>query len=295
MTALKRLAGLLGTVIVAGILLSLSGGPSMKYMVAPGALLLVLGMTIGLGLFTYDRKRFFGAFKEMFSENRPQRDTQNKRMLSQLALYALISGIILALVQILLQSFRTSEGLDRIGSNPVALRAPLTTLLYAVLAALGLWLISGRRISSNVSDEKDVITSQRQVMMGASLLLFMTIGLVLLLVVGMTKDISRQNMDRNPPAQKPVEVVNNEVEGLYQGEDLYWRPKSMQESKGALSPGDVALKVYNHPPDTNLMVSNASTSVDEMPLRWELSLDNEALEKNFIYSDPSQPALPQID
>jgi len=291
-TALKRLVGLLGTVIVAGILLSLSGGPSMKYMVAPRALLLVLGTTIGLGLFTYDRKRFFRAFKEIFSKNHPACDTQNKRMLSQLALYALVSGMVLALVQILQQSFQTSEGLGRIGSNPVALRAPLTTLLYAVLAALGLWLISGQRKSSNVSDEKDVIASQRQIMMGASLLLFMAIGVVALLVAGMTKDSSRQNTYRNPPAQKPVEVVSNEVEGLYQGEDLFWRPKSMQESKGALSPGDVTLKVYNHPPGKNLMVSDALTSVDEMPLRWELSLDNEALEKNLIYSGLSQPALP---
>ena len=295
MTAWKRLAGLLGTLIVAGLLLSLSGGPSMKYMVAPGALLLVLGMTIGLGLFTYDRKRLFGAFKEMFSKNPPPRDTQNKRMLSQLALYALISGIVLALVQILLQSFRTSEGLDRIGSNPVALRAPLTALLYATLTALGLWLITGHRLSSNNPDEKEIITSQRQITMGASLLLFMTIGLVLLLVAGMTKDSSRQNRERNPSGQKPVEVVTNEVEGLYQGEDLFWRPRSMQETKGTLSPGEVALKVYNHHPGKNLTVSDAATSVDEMPLRWELSLDNEALEKNLIYPDQSQPAIPQID
>jgi hypothetical protein len=293
-TALKRLVGLLGTLIVAGLLLSLSGGPSMKYMLAPGALLLVLGMTTGLGLFTYDRKRFFGAFKEMFSKNRSRRDTQNKRMLSQLALYALISGLVLALVQILLQSFRTLEGLDRIGSNPVALRAPLTTLLYAVLTALGLWLISGQRVSNYDSGEKDVIASQRQIMMGASLLLFMTIGLVVLLVAGMTRDDFRQNRDKSPPGAKTLKAVSNEVEGLYQGEDLYWRPTSMQESKGALSlsPGARAIKTYNSYPDKNLTVSDASSSADEMPLRWELSLDDEDLEKDRICPYPSQTAFP---
>ena len=205
--------------------------------------------------------------------------------------------MVLALVQILLQSFRTSEGLDQIGSNPIALRAPFTTLLYAVLIALGLWLISGQRVSNNDSGEKDVIPSPRQVMLGASLILFMTIGLVLLLVAGMTKDSSRQNRDRNPSGPKPVKVVNNEVEGLYQGEDMFWRATSMQESKGtlSLSPGAMATKAYTPYPEKNLMVSDAATSADEMPLRWELSLDDEAQEKDLIYPDQSQPALPQID
>ena len=297
MTALNRLAALLGTITVGGILLSLSGGPSMKYMVAPGALLLVLGMTIGLGLFTYDRKRLFGAFQEMFSKKRPPREAQNKRMFSQLALYALLSGMVLALVQILLQSFRTSEGLEQIGSNPISLRASFTTLLYAVLIALGMWLISGQRVSNHDSGETDVISSPRHVMLGAGLLLFMTIGLVLLLVAGMTKDSSRQNRERNPSGPKPVKVVNNEVEGFYQGEDMLWRSTSMQESKGtlSLSPGAMATKAYNPYPGKHLINSDASTSADEMPLRWELSLDDEAQEKDFIYPDQSQPALPQID
>jgi len=89
-------------------------------------------------------------------------------------------------------------------------------------------------------------------------------------------------------------MVNNEVEGLYQGEDLFWRPTSMQESKGALllSPGIMATREYN---GKTLMISDVSPSADEMPLRWELSLDDKALEKDLIYPDSSQPALPQID
>ena len=291
MTALKRLAALLGTIIVAGILLSLSGGPSIKYMVAPGSLLLVLGMTMGLGLFTYDRKRLFRAFKEMFSTSRPHRDPHNKRMLSQLALYALLSGIVLALVQILLQSFRPSESVGRIGSNPLALRAPLTTLLYAVLTALGLWLITGHRVSNTNSDDTDVIASGRHVMLGASLLWFMTIGLVCLLVVGMTKDSSRQNRDRYRSGTKASAVVHNEVEGLYQGEGLFWRPTSMQEVTGARMPSHGGMASREHT-DNTLMGFDLSTCADEMPLRWELSLDDKAPRKDMIYPDSSLPALP---
>ncbi len=292
MPALKRLSALLGTIIVGGILLSLSGGPSLKYMIAPGALLLVLGMTMGLGLFTYDRKRLFRAFQEMFLKSRAHRDPHNKRMLSQLALYALLSGIVLALVQILLESFRSAESVGRIGSNPLALRAPLTTLLYAVLTALGLWLITGHRVSNDDSDTTDIIASQRHVMLGASLLWFMTIGLVSLLVIGMIKDSSRPNREGNPTDRKPATVVNNEVEGLYQGEDLYWRPTSMQESQSAhlTSPRGIATR-ENH--RKSLMVSDASTTnAEEMPLRWELSLENKTPEKDVILPDSSRPAIP---
>ena len=193
--AWKRLAGLLGTVIVAGIVLSLLGGPSLKYMLAPGALLLVLSMTFGLGLFTYERKGYIRALKAIFSPHRSGgRDATYKRMLLQLALYALVSGIVLAILQILLQSFRAQGGLVRIGSNPMMLREPLTILLYAVLTALGLWVLAGEKAS--VAKENESVRIHRQTIIGASLLLLMTTGVIILLIVGMTKDNFRQRQEK---------------------------------------------------------------------------------------------------
>lgn len=283
MAALKRLVGLLGAVIVVGMLLSLSGGPSMKYMVSPGSLFLVLAMTIGLGLYTYSRKRLFGAFREIFSIMDSQPDPQNKRMLSQLALYALLSGIVLALVQILLQSFRTSEGFDRIGSDPLALRAPLTTLLYAVLMALGLWLITGHRVSKEGSSETDGVPFYRQFSIGASLLLLMMIGLVSLLVVGMTKDSSQRNSDKSPNGDNSPKVADK-IDGLYRGKDFYWRPMSMSNSEPTPSPSCEERKTSNHNAylDSRSMVSDAVPRTDDIPLRWELSLNESAMKKEIV-------------
>jgi uncharacterized iron-regulated membrane protein len=290
----KRLAGMLGTVVVGGIVLSLLGGPSLKYMLAPGALLLVLGMTFGLGLFTYDRKRYFRELKAIFIPHRSGRDSHPRRMLSQLALYALVSGIVLAILQILLQSFRTQGGFDRIGSNPIALREPLTTLLYAVLTGLGLWLLAGKKES--VSNESEAVRLHRQTMIGASLLLFMTTGLVLLLIVGMTKDSFRQSQEKSISEGTPVKAVSNEADGLYQGEDLYWRPKSMLGSTGPETGGDMVTKMNTPYSVTDLMVSDAAAiRGEEMPLRWELSLVKESPAKDIFSPESSNPALSHMD
>jgi len=282
-------------IIVGSILVTLNGGPSIKYMIAPGTLLLVLGMTVGLGFLTYDRNRFFGAFKKIFSRQQSGLDKQNKRMLSQLALYALVSGIVLAVMQILLQSFRTQEGFARIGSNPIALRAPLTTLLYAALTATGLWLFAFHRESIYNADENDVITSQRQNMLGAGLLLIMTMGLVLLLLAGMTKDSFQSEAAMAFSDGKRVDVVHNKVEGLYQDEDLFWRPSSMRETKETLFTGNRITKRSNPNLRKHLIVSDAVTGADEMPLRWELSLAGETPEKDLLIPEQSQLAFPQID
>lgn len=295
MTAWKRLAGLLGAIFVAGMLLSLSGGPSMRYMVSPGALFQVFAMTLGLGLFTYNRKRLFGSFRELFSNQVSQRDPHHKRMLSQLALYALLSGIVLALAQILLESFRTSERIDQIGSNPVALRAPFTILLYAVLTALGFWLISGPKASQEDSNETEAIPFYRQFAMGASLLLCMMIGLVCLLVVGMTKDSMRQNSDEDGHGEPSARAFEEEVHGLYRGQDGLWRPLKSEPSHSPRPEERTTCAQAVSPVSHSVIPPAVMPCPDEIPLRWELSLNDRPLDQDRISPMLSEPSPTHID
>ena len=113
MGSVKRISTLIGAIVIAAYIVSISGLAGLRYMPEPLILLLVLGLTLVLGLLTFEPKVLWAEFRNIFSRNKKTVTSQNKRILSQLALFSLISGIVWAIVLVL----------DRLGDNSAKIQA----------------------------------------------------------------------------------------------------------------------------------------------------------------------------
>lgn len=293
--------------VMGGLSLTAFGGVTPRYVLAPATLILVLGMTLVLGWLSYDAKRLAEEFQKIFTSGKHENSDESRKLLMQLAAYSLISGIILATVQVLVQIWDRDSELLVLGTSAVSLRMPLTSVLYSVLTAMGFWMTSCR---TSVNDQPNSSNNHYPNLAQVGLfscLLVLTAGVLALLLLGMSLDQKAQEQPSfteldsvnevpsvngvatDKPGQ-PVgslqvlhEVLHEEVEGLYQGKDMVWRPSNVRnkpDSSDTVSAGT----------DRNILIEKSKTISDvilsstDLPLRWEQSGDV----NSAVFSQPGQ-------
>ncbi|MBN2377487.1 MAG: hypothetical protein JXD22_13885 [Sedimentisphaerales bacterium] len=289
--------------IMGGLSLTAFGGVTPRYVLAPATLILVLGMTLVLGWLSYDAKRLAEEFKKIFTSGKHENSDESRKLLMQLAAYSLISGIILATVQVLVQIWDRDNELLMLGTSAVSLRMPLTSVLYSVLTAMGFWTTSCRAgVEDQPASNKKHYPNLAQVGL-FSCLLVLTAGVLALLLLGMSLDqraqaqpsftevdsvnkaafVNEMATVKSGQPIEPLQVLHEEVEGLYQGKDMIWRPKSVRnksDSSDTVSSG-TGQKILIEKSKT---LSDVILSSTDLPLRWELGGDV----NSAVYSPPGQ-------
>ena len=262
--------------VMGGLSLTVFGGITPRYVLAPATLILVLGMTLVLGWLSYDAKRLSDEFKKIFTCVKHENSDESRRLLMQLAVYSLISGIILATVQVLVQIWDRDSKLLMLGSSAVSLRLPLTSVLYSVLTAMGFWMSSCRSgaIGQHNSNSNHC-PSLGQIGL-FSCLLVLTAGVLALLLLGMTLD---QKAQENPTfvemstimqtrSIEPMQILHEEIEGLYQGRDMVWRPR-ITINRPNVTDTDLVGTDQETWFEKSKTISDAILSSTDLPLRWE--------------------------
>jgi len=277
--------------VMGGLSLTAFGGVTPRYVLAPAILILVLGMTLVLGWLSYDAKRLADEFQKIFTTDKHETSDESRKLLMQLAAYSLISGIILATVQVLVQIWDWDSGLLTLGANAVSLRMPLTSVLYSVLTAMGFWMSSCRAAAN---DQHNSNNNQYPSLVHIGLfscLLVLTAGVLSLLLLGMTLDqrshekvmVGESVYVRPDQPVEPMQLLHEEMEGLYQGKDMVWRTVNIRKTS---EPSSVVSAVtdQNILIEKSRIISDAILSSTDLPLRWELGVDV----NSAVLSQPGQ-------
>ena len=183
MVAVKRVSMFIGVIMLAGFVVSLSRGLTGWQMSEPLTLFLVLGFTALLGVLTYDPKQLGRELLRVFTSSEGSKPF-DRRITGQLALYALAAGLVLSIVQILIQQFATGEAVEGSFSS-AALRMPLMSLLYGVLTAVGLWAVSGHDLPEAVTQRARLGAWERRQLLGAFCVLMLTAGVLSTFILSM--------------------------------------------------------------------------------------------------------------
>ncbi len=175
---IRILTSLAAVIVLAAMLYLVFCGPGLDSwsaeIVTPAV---VLCATLLLGLLTYEPAVMLQELKKLFSRHRDQRRTMRRRFHAQMALYALVSGITLAIMQVL--SSRT------FGNQTVEVEMALWPLLYGVFLAIAFWIVAG---IDGVERTPDTAETQRpsednhQIILAFCVLLLM-VGVVSILFV----------------------------------------------------------------------------------------------------------------
>jgi hypothetical protein len=290
MGSVKRISTLIGAIVIAAYIVSISGLAGLRYMPEPLILLLVLGLAIVLGLLTFEPKVLWAEFHNIFSRNKKNVTSQNKRILSQMALFSLISGIVWAIVLVL----------DRLGDNSAnfhtdqamsSLRMPFIAMLYGVLAAVGLWVVSGLDKPVEMERENTYDVEDRNQVILAFCVLLLTVGVLATLIVGINVVTIREG-------GLGSSGMPDVVQGLQLGDDLVWRPQRTENEKIiSKKPSLSSLDITHHGKMDNLDLSSEQLNTpqpvssipavtpDEAPLRWELTTETMAYETESLGPD----------
>ena len=183
MVAVKRISVFIGAIMLAGVIASLSRGPAGWQMSEPLTLALVLGFTALLGVLTYDPKQLGRELLRVFTSAEGTKPF-DRRITGQLALYALAAGLVLSIVQILIQQFAAGEAVDETFCA-AALRMPLMSLLYGVLTGVGLWAVSGHDLPDAVTKRARLGVSERRQLLAAFCVLMLTAGVLSTFILSM--------------------------------------------------------------------------------------------------------------
>lgn len=226
-------------------------------------LVLVLGLTTLLAVLTYDPRAIWHSLVRFGSRGKERQDSQTKRMTSQIALYALVSGIILAIIQILSVSGSAGE---------MEKKLALWSLLYGVLVAVGLWVISGvDKPAMNISNQNPSRGDENQIILAFCVLL-LTVGVLSLLFVEIQK--VGQNQALTQTGELSADLVNT---GLQLGDDMIWRPATFfkKDSKSEKPKQSPELAHGGHRGQNGRTSPGSQITVEpaDAALRWELSLD----------------------
>ena len=248
------------------------------------ALPVVLGLTLLLGVLSYEPGRILGQFKRFFGPNRNSQQPLDRRMMAQFALYALISGLVLAIIQVLPTA-------GKVG-NSVHLKTAMWSLLYGVLTAVVLWVLSGLDKPDDPQDHRTTGTSEKNQVILAFCVLLLMVGVLSLLfvelfVAGEPKDPSLQG-----------EIAQQATIGygdMRLGKDMIYRPVSFMDHPGQnkkpSSPETPA------PASSQTVPDSASSQIEHTPneviLRWELSLDRSLEGRSNRQKNLAIPAVRQ--
>lgn len=203
MLAVKRISVFLGVLALAGVVAGVSGGSFVWQLSEPLTLLLVLGLTLVLGVLTYDPKQLGRELSRVFKSTR-QVGPCDGRVMAQLALYALVAGLVLCIVQMLLQHYATGDSPEKaLGSG--ALRTPLMSLLYGVLTAVSFWAISGQDIPAFRARAGRLQRSDRKQVVAAFCVLLLTAGAVSTSILGIVLT-SKNDMTESAVAAAPLTI-----------------------------------------------------------------------------------------
>jgi len=265
MGAVKRFAILLGAILAVGFTVSLGNQPGVRHVPELLALVLVPGLTTVLGLLTLDHKELRVEFRRVFSKSSISQGRSNNKMLAQLALYALVSGLILAIVQVL-----ACPGMAQPASGELksisSVQMPFLSLLYGVLTGLGLWVVSGADKPSAGESPGSFSQMSRNQMMVAFCVLLLTTGVLSVLILGLNI------ADGTTSDTAFVELAEEIVQPMRQGADMVWRPvKSGLAGQAPLSHAGAAVR-RGAAADEPILASNSTSGRREaLPvLRWEV-------------------------
>lgn len=260
MSILRVLTVFASLVVLAAMLFLVFNGPIVAGFAEMITLVLVLGLTVFLGVLTYEPRAIWHSLVRFGSRNREKRDPQAMKIMAQLALYALVSGIIFAIIQILSASVSQGE---------MEKKLALWSLLYGVLVAVGFWVISGvDKPAMSCTDQDSPRGEDNQVILAFCVLL-LTVGVLSLLFVEM------QKVDRY---QTPIQTGKLSADlmdtGLQLGDDMIWRPSTFTRKESEIKPSP---PLAHHATRNQTNRPGLGTSVAIKPaeaaLRWELSLE----------------------
>ena len=250
-----RILTVFASIVVLAVMLALVyNGPASSGFSEIITLFLVLGLTALLGFLTYDPVVMWHHFVRVGFKDKKGRDPFAKRMVAQLALYALISGIIIAILQILSVSGQASE---------MEKKLALWSLLYGVLTAVGLWVISGLDKPGSSRTTEKITGDENQVILAFCVLL-LTVGVLSLLFIEMQK-VGRP--------QILIEATKLNT-GLQLGDDMIWRPATFFQEDSAGDPPAQPLKIAGGGKKPRKDNTQVAVKPSEAVLRWELNLDS---------------------
>lgn len=254
---------------MAAILSSAKVRPAIGNMAEPAMGLAVVGFALLLTVLTYEPKDVLWELRKAFGvkKNQPEEGV-NRRMLAQMAIYALIAGVVMAVVQLLLHL----GGPHTKGDVSQVVRMSSMSLLYGVLAAVGLWAISGFDRPNEVEKGRDVVSVSRYQVITAFSILLLTVGVLSVLILSI---YFTNQKERN--VVREVDRVN----GLILGPDYVYRvPKhgGITDPDRAPSLVDLDKRVgYSH-------LGKGKEDMMEVPLRWEM-----AAQGDLRFEDISMP------
>ena len=198
MSPVKRIGAYVAAVVLAMFAVSVLGGPRLGYMVDPMTMLSVVTLTAVLATLTYPAGQVARQMKLIFTRRTPTL-APNRRMIGQLALFAMISGIILAIMHVLL-TLKNAPA-DSAVPCAISLRTPFVCLLYGVLLALGLWVVGQEQRQPNAGPAD--CYDQNQVILASCLLLLAT-GVVGYLLFGLVSDQRSHGLRAATPSTAPL-------------------------------------------------------------------------------------------
>jgi len=248
------------------------------------ALPVVLGLTLLLGVLSYEPGRLLGQFKRLFKPSRSSQQPSDRRMMAQLALYALISGLVLAIIQVL----PTTGKVD----HSEHMKTAMWSLLYGVLTAVVLWVVSGLDKPDDQDEHGKTVPSDKNQVILAFCVLLLMVGVLSLLfiemfVAGKPKDPSLQH--------KTAQQATIGYGDMRLGEDMIYRPVSFMDRASQnkipiISETLVPVPAQTVPDSVSSQIEHAPT---EALLRWELSMDH-TLEGRSIRLRQEDLALPTV-
>ena len=224
----------------------------------------VLGLTLLLGVLSYEPGRLFGQFKRLFKQNRSSQPPLDKRMIAQLALYALASGLVLSIIQVLPTAGKVGQSEH--------IKTAMWSLLYGVLTAIVLWVVSGLDKPEEQDDQGKTVPSDKNQIILAFCVLLLMVGALSLLFIEMfiASDSKAPALQRKTAQQTSIGYGDMRL-----GEDMIYRPVSFMDRSGQKN---IPIAIDTLVPVPVQAIPNRASSQNEHAptealLRWELSLD----------------------
>ena len=282
---LRILTILTVTIALTGVVVIINSVSSRVLAPEVAALPVVLGLTLLLGVLSYEPKKILGQFKRLFGPKQDsQKPSHDRRMMAQFALYALVSGLVLAIIQVL-------PTVGKVG-NSEQMKTAMWSLLYGVLTAVVMWVVSGLDKPNEEQDQGKTESSDKNQIILAFCVLLLMVGILSLLFIEMFV----AGGPKAPSVQREIARQAKIGYGdMRLGEDMVYRPVSFmddtdQVKQPAVSETPAPVSILTVPDISSSQNKHAST---EAILRWELNLGRSLEDRSNRQEDLSLPAVQQ--